>query len=387
VIRATTSASNIARRALCPGSERLEDGLPEEQSEQADEGVLLHGFMAEKGASRANLKPYQRDLLNTAERLVRQIFEQVQNQFGDLSIGNGGFERELWLHYGIKPLFPGHCDLWEYIAEKKLLIIVDHKFGYKIVTPAAANLQLRAYAAMGAEQHDCEHVVVAITQPRLLVEDRLTMAVYSRDDIKASRRQLYEIWDACKAPDAPLVAGEEQCRYCKAKLICPAYKAKIDAGTSIIPFPSTDLSRTAREAQVEQRLQQCSDEQLTAILEAVTFSEFIKELARDIARERIRAGQMSGYKLGKETEVREITDTAGAIRLALLNLNLPQEAVIAACKLAVGKIEEAYRETNTGCTWSDARDAVNTALAPVIERKTKKPAIEKVSERKALKAS
>lgn len=380
--RQTTSASNIFRRALCPGSERLEDGLPEESSAQSEEGVLLHKHMAEPELSRRKLPSSQRDLLNTAGRLVKEIFDRVQAQFGELPVvKTGGYERELWLHRGIRSLFPGHCDIWEYVAEKKLLVIIDHKFGYKVVTPAAANLQLRSYAVMGAEQHDCDHVVVAITQPRLPVDDRLTLAVYSRDDIKASRQQLYDIWDACKEPDAPLVAGEEQCRYCKARLICPAFKAKVEQGQNIVPFPSQGLSVPGREAFIAEKVAQASDEQLAQMHEAVTFAGFVREPLHDEIRRRIALGAMPGYRLGKESEVREVEDTFRAIN-ALIGLGMTMDSIMPACKMALGKVEEAYRETHDGVTWKDARETINNALEEVIVRKPKKPAIEKV---KALK--
>jgi hypothetical protein len=44
--RALTSASNLFRRQLCPGSARMEEGLPDEDSEMSREGTLLHDYAA-----------------------------------------------------------------------------------------------------------------------------------------------------------------------------------------------------------------------------------------------------------------------------------------------------------------------------------------------------
>lgn len=372
--RPVTSASNIARRALCPGSERLETGLPEEDTEQSIEGVLLHKHSADPTLDRKKLKPNQRDLLEINGRIVREVFERVSNQFGLEAVADAkGFEQEFWIHRGIKSLFPGHVDLYELTG--KLLVVLDYKFGYKVVTSASANLQLRSYAVMGAELHDCDHVVVAITQPRLPVEDRITMAVYSRADIESSREQLYQIWDACKKPDAPLVAGEEQCRYCKSKLICPAFRASVTEPLSLVPTPNG--TKEAKLAEAEQTLAACSDVDLGRILEAIQFSEFLKDIARDVARERIRAGTMEGYRLGKESEVREITDAAAALDLLSGEIGMRDIILGRACKMSIGTVEEIIRETKGG-TWKDARQKVDDLLADVIERKTKKPSIEKV---------
>lgn len=374
--RAVTSASNIFRRSLCPGSERLEAGLPDEDSDESREGTLLHKFAADLTLDRSKLKPAQRDLLEINDRLIREVFERVTNQFGlDAVADANGREQEFWLHRGIKSLFPGHVDLYE--LTRKLLVILDYKFGYKIVTTASANLQLRSYAVMGAEKFDVDHCVVAITQPRLSVDDRLTMAVYSRADIEASRQQLYQIWDASKAPDAPLVAGEEQCRYCRAKLICPEFRKSVTDPLALVP--ASTGTKAKQLAHAETTLAQCSDVDLGRILDAIQFADLIKDTARDVARERIRAGGMDGYRLGKESEVREITDPVGAIiRIASSEgLDWDEVARRAISKFSIGAIEELYREKHGG-TWQDARDKVNTVLASTIERKSKKPAIEKV---------
>lgn len=379
-MRPVTSASNIFRRFLCPGSERLEAGLPDEDSELSLDGTLLHKYAADLTLDRAKLKPAQRDLLEINDRLIREVFERVTNQFGlDAVADANGREQEFWLHRGIKSLFPGHVDLYE--LTRKLLVILDYKFGYKIVTTASANLQLRSYAVMGAEKFDVDHCVVAITQPRLSVDDRLTMAVYSRADIEASRQQLYQIWDASKAPDAPLHVTEEGCRYCKAalNLTCPAYLAEIEKGTSIIPMPSASLSKPRREDEVEQKLRQCSDEQLSRFLDAGALVNFALDKAKDIARERIRAGAMAGYRLGKEKNVREITDVSAAMEL-LVGEGLPREKIMSACSMSIGDdggVSEVYR-TIKGGTWKETREKIDTLLAGVIERQTRKAPIEKV---------
>ena len=139
-----------------------------------------------------------------------------------------GRETEMWFFRGIKKLFPGHVDRWRYYPRLKVLIIIDKKYGRKEVTPAEANMQLRSYAVMGAKRWTPDNILVAINQPRLKFEDRLSMAEYTKDEIPAARDHILRVWDAAHAPNAPRIAGFEQCRYCKAKLICDAYRAKYE---------------------------------------------------------------------------------------------------------------------------------------------------------------
>jgi hypothetical protein len=351
----------------------METGLAEEDSEQSAEGTLLHKLDANPTLDRSKLTPAQRDLLDTAAKLRSVVLTRVLNQFGITKEEEclSGHELEMWLHRGIKALYPGHCDDWFYWPARKLLLIIDKKFGYKVVTEASANRQLRSYAVGGSELYDCENVVVAITQPRLSFDEQITMAVYSREDIAASREQLFTIWSNAKKPNAPLVAGEEQCRYCLAKLLCDAYKAKF---LTI----AEGINRTTK-ATAHTSLAQLSDDQLSRVLEAIQFAGFIADNAKEVARERIKAGGLPGWKLGKESEVREVTDVPVAVA-ALEAIGIPLSSIKPALKMKIGDIEGAYRKAHGDqVTWKDAKDAVNTALEGLIEKHPKRPSVERVA--------
>lgn len=387
-MRAVTSASNIFRRELCEGSERMETGLPEENSEQSEEGRILHKHAEKPEIDRSKLTQNQRDLLNYNEQAVKEVFRRIELEFGEVPAGVGGRETTWWLHRGIKSVYPGHPDLFEYAATHKLLVVLDYKFGFKVVTPADANRQTRSYACMGAELFDCDHVVVAITQPRLPFADRITMAIYNREEIEASRQQLFQIWDNAKKPDAPLVAGEEQCRYCKAKLLCPAYKAKFLQLKGVFNGADLDGSKTKRQATIGRTLSECSDEDLDKVLVACQFAGFVEETARDIARERKKQGGMVNYELGKPGEVRNVTDVGRAVEL-LLGVGLPKDKIMAACSMALGDdggIADVYRTVKNG-TWKETKDEINALLAEVIERYPKKPSLTRMKDVKAFALS
>lgn len=359
--RPTTSASNIHRRKLCPGSERMEAGLPDEDSDQSREGVLLHGYDANPSLAREVLRPFQRDLLRISGELDQRVFERAIEQFHIQANEDfdSGREQELWvLDAQGKPLIPGHCDLWYYWRRVRLLAIIDKKFGYKIVTPAVANLQLRIYAIGGAQKWDADNVVVAVTQPRLPFDERLTLAAYSRTDIDRSREELDWILQAARQPNAPLVAGDDQCRYCKAKLICPAYREKYNA----------------LQVAHERTLDECNDDQLEQILVAIDFAHYIEDQAKDVARARVAAGRMPHYKLSKESETRNVVDVRRAMSLLVLRGDLSESDVKAALSMSIGPLEEKVR-TRRGCTWKEAKEIVGETLESVIEKKPKKQSL------------
>lgn len=359
--RPVTSASNLHRRKACPGSERMERGLPDEESEQSIEGRLLHGYDANPSLDRSVLKPYQQDLLRISEGLDNLVLERVYSQF---SIGaseqyEGGREEELEvLGDESELLLPGHTDFWRYWGGIKALLIIDKKFGYKVVTPAVANLQLRGYAMAGAQRWDSDYVVVAVTQPRLSFDERLTLAIYSREDLARAKGELVDILDKNSDPEAPLIAGEDQCRYCKAKLICPAYSEKY----------------TRIQTRADRSIAECNDDQLDQILQAIKFAGFIEEQAKDEARRRIAAGLMTMYKLGKESEVREVADARKAKALFALRGDITDSDFLDCVSLAIGTLEEKVRKRK-GCTWKVAKEIVNETLAAVIEKKTRRPSI------------
>lgn len=339
----------------------MEVGLPDEDSDQAREGTLLHAYDANPELDRAVLKPYQVNLLRISADLDERVFERALEQFGvsEDEPYEAGRETELWaMGPDNEKVISGHCDLWRYWPTSKLLAINDKKFGYKVVTPAVANLQLRSYAVAGSQRWDSEHVVTGVIQPRLPFEERLTMAAYSRDDIGKSLDELTWILQAARQPNAPLVAGEEQCRYCKAKMLCPAYKEKYQAVA------------IAKERTIEE----CNDDQLDQILTAIAFAHHIEDQARDEARRRVADGRMPNYKLGKESEKRTVVDVRRAMMNLTLRGDISKSDVQGALSMSLGPVEEKVR-LRKKCTWKEARDIVDETLTGCIETKTTKPSL------------
>lgn len=360
--RATTSASNLFRRALCPGSAKLEEGLPEEESLESREGQLLHDYAAHPEYDRRVLKPQQQDLLALGDELVAQVIQTVRPNLKDPTVVAEHREQQ---YHGI---IPGRPDI--VIEYPNDVLIIDRKFGYKVVERADLNLQLRSYAVIVVPTVKASTVYVAIVQPRLTYSEKITIAQYGRQEIDASVMEIKSILKDSERPGASLIAGDEQCRYCKAKLICPEFRKQMMFPAVLTPDQA--LSRRAKEAMLEQRLSEISDEDLEKVMVACRQAEFIKEPAFEEARKRIGAGKLDKFRLGNEYEVRSVQNVRRAI--ALLSLSGVTKEIIYDCieTLSLGKLNEKLRKTHNTWSENDANDYINKKLQSVIAMQKRK---------------
>jgi hypothetical protein len=345
----------------------MQAGLPELDSVDAQRGRLFHRYWGNKEYDRSFLTQDERDLLELSDRLAGDVLNRLGFEMGETMFIEQVFNtRDLKL--------TGTPDRVHWWHERDNALILDLKSGFKVVERAELNLQLRGYALLVGDALEAKHVYVSILQPRLgLPSDRISLAHYEQSDIRRSRDQIYKIIDDSERPDAPLIAGEEQCQFCRAKLICPAFRKKMTL--PVAKFKSDiELSKAAREAWILERIKLCSDDELEQLREAIKLASFIEEPANDEARERIKAGRFEKFYLGKEGEVRSITNVGKAIAMLALSRVASREQVFDICDLPLHKLETDYRKRNGG-TWQEARDKINKVLASVIAREPRRARI------------
>jgi hypothetical protein len=263
-----------------------------------------------------------------------------------------GRERELFLRSGIRIVMPGHCDDWVYYPRLKLLIITDAKFGFVEVTPAPLNLQLRSYAVMGSQEWDVDTCIVAIAQPRAyMIEgaERLTIARYDRADLVLAKRQILDWEKQWLAKDAKRRASEDACRYCKAKVTCGTYTARI------VELAAGDLAGIA----------DLPAEAVVALFEAMRLAnkEDFQETVKAEARIRVAEGRLPGHKLKPNSPRRSIIDQVQAAKILRDHLNFEDEEIAAASKVTLGEVsayvERVQPNTCPGC---------QAALTPEMKR-------------------
>jgi hypothetical protein len=369
VARAITTPSNLRRRELCPGSARMEAGLPDDDSLDARSGRLFHSYWANPNFVREFLKQDEQDLLELTDRLMSDVLNKLAFETDHEFF----VEQNLWTKMGFNKLSgtPDRVYIW---PQRKSALVGDLKSGFAQVERAELNLQLRGYAVIAKDNFDVEHVYVSLLQPRLFYpSERITMAHYEKADIDRSRKQITAIIDATVRENAPLVAGEEQCRYCRAKLTCPAFRAAVTLPVGAYKS-ELELSKAARDAWIAKRVAGCNDEQLEQVIEACKLADLVAYPARDEARRRIRAGGFGKFILGKDWSVRTITNVRRAIAMLALANVASREDVLDSCTISLEKIEGRYRDRRK-LTWKAARTKIDKVLASVIQREDREPKI------------
>lgn len=379
-VRATTSSSNVHRRVRCFGSHWAEHGLPETDSEQSQEGTQLHHALHDTAAFNA-LDVKAQDLVNFTWDLFAEVNARAIATFAIAPDEPyiEGFERELVLRQGIRPVLTGHCDYWRIYPERHVLIIPDAKFGRIEVTPAPLNLQLRSYAVQAADdpewkQYEIEHVVTAIAQPRAPAfdgADKLTVARYDSEDLELAKKQLLAWEKEWLNPEAKRTASEDACRYCKAKAMCDTYAARVKA---------------TRGYSKEQGLADVSNDDFVSAYEAMRLAQQEDYKNQMMAEARVRAaeGRMPGYRLKPNAPKRFITDNVKASKLLIRKLHFDVDQVYEASSLSFGEVEKVVRQVKADrgekIKVKDIKPLVNEHLAEVIGYTDPEPSVIPMSE-------
>lgn len=358
-MRAVTSASNIHRRKLCPGSHNAEANVIDDTSSApADEGKLLHPFAQNPKLKRDHLTDKQRALLEKADRSTKDLLLSATTVF--LRSPGALYTEVEGMLYGPdgEELFPGTSD---FVQSFEIgAVVQDFKMGFVEVEEAPSNYQLASYGVMWGDYLQVLRVIVAVNQPRAFGKG-LTSAIYDAGARDAARREIAAIYHAALDKNAPRIAGETQCRFCKAKLFCDEYKKR---------FTALDIRPES------QTIATLDSDELKRFAVAVKCAKSIERQVMDEMRRRIESGEITDWKLKETGETRELTDVVGAYK------------ELAAYFEEIGGFTGAKFTECTSVTWtkltklvqelsgfsqSRAAALLNDLLNPYITRKPKTP--------------
>lgn len=247
---ALLSASASHRWLICTRAPRLEEVLPESQSQYADEGRLAHAiaelrlrkhYSDPMGHKTFNekLEELKRDSSFTSEMMghVDTYFDYVANlTYGFPSQPYVAIEKRLdYSMYAPEGFGTGDC----IIIGSDTLYVIDFKYGKGIPVSAENNPQMRLYAlgayAESSFLFNIEKVTMVIVQPRL---DNISESTISIDELLAWGENIKPIAQRAYNGEGEFVSGEH-CRFCRAKALC---RARVEFNTSIVPKPLNLLS-------------------------------------------------------------------------------------------------------------------------------------------------
>lgn len=312
------SPSGAHRWRNCPGSVRLEAevGRPDTSSVHSREGTAAHD-LAERCLNE-NLNPmeqigqtivvdgqagdpeaeYEIEVTEEMAISVRLFVDYVRERAVEL---NGEVFVEVRVNLeDLDPPAPmgGTADAVIWSPSRRLLEVVDLKYGRGVVVEIEGNDQTRYYAlgAVVELRKKPETVRTTIVQPRAQHADGpVRTASMSFQDLVEFKHRLFSDAEATQDPAAPLITGT-WCRWCDALPVCPAQQVRA------LEVAQTEFDVLAEvEGDDESPLptpKKLSVEQLVKILEASDVLETWLRSVRDYAQNRLERGlEVPGYKL------------------------------------------------------------------------------------------
>ena len=311
---AVLSASGASRWLNCTPSAKMSEGIKEEASPHAEEGTLAHelsenilrwklGLISEQEFNAKTMElrrhpMYTTDIEYEVQPYVEIALEQIAEAKGMTQDALILIEEKVSLEVYIEDGF-GTCDL--IIICDGLMIVIDLKFGKGVRVSAVDNSQLKLYAVGAVEKYsmlyDINTVRLMIVQPRL---DAVSVW-----DIEASDL-LQWAEDHVKPKAALAYAGEGEhtpgdwCRFCKAKVFCPALKREA------IAFAQKDF-----------KPEELTEDQTDGLLEVFEIADrvnnYLEAVKDHIYKLALEGRKFPGYKLVEGRSMRKITDESKAM--------------------------------------------------------------------------
>lgn len=296
------SPSSSVQWLNCPGSVALvaASGIVDQSSQYAAEGTAAHteaerAVTAVFSGDRYVPSSTDDDMVSCASAWGRMLFQR----YGRKPLAFWAAERALDLEpvtgrKGAK----GTADFIALTAEG-LLVIADFKYGMGVRVDAEKNPQLSIYALAALEEFsvlaDIRAVQLLIFQPRIC--DQESQYQWDMRELAAFREYVREKAELASRlignseAYEHLCPGEAQCRFCRAKVTCPALREK----TKELVAANFDVIEPEEERKL--RLPETSEE-VAKCLPWLDCIEQWCDAVRATARCMLERGQqVPGYKL------------------------------------------------------------------------------------------
>lgn len=339
------SASGFHRLVRCPGSWAAEAGLPSVETEQSISGTKIHASLAGQDVQ---LDPDEETCRDMCSDIFAKLCETYCHGERRLFV-----EQRMWWRDSVS----AQVDAVAYNGTTAL--VVDYKTGRGEVDDAQDNYQLAVQALCVYEEIGPENIIVAVIQP--WASPQFTVAQYDADAIAAAEVLVKETLLEIEKPDAPRVAGVDQCKYCKARATCPAAINEVKS-MAMTPF---------RAGMV------IDPKYMSKLLEDCKLASSIIHEIRSHAKEMLDRGiEIPGWKLSKGQERRNITDITKIFERCV-DLGVKEEEFVGLTDIGLGDLEKLIRKV-TGKKGKELAETINTVMDGCVEKKATEKSLEKV---------
>lgn len=239
-----------------------------------------------------------------------------------------------------------------------MLELIDYKDGMGIVS-AEGNMQLEQYAygvlagyklpVNGA--YPFKTIRMTIIQPKLAL--RGMPAITSHDvsvrDLLANMGTIIAQAAATDKPDAPLVPGDSQCKFCRAKGSCSALANNVMKEVGIMFQPVVTQTLDVAQQSADKDPSTMDDGQIAQIMEAAPLMRQLLEGVEAEALRRMQAGQtIPGLKLVNGRGSRAWALPEAEMAEKLIKMGIPKGAVYETKLVSPAKAEKLTWEKRDG---------------------------------------
>jgi hypothetical protein len=365
---AKLSPSKRSRWALCPGSIREEAKYPEQDSGPAAidgthshtllEHCIKNGLSDPMDQVGETFTDHEGTFVVDADRAarVKTAIEYIREE----SVG-GMFK--VISEQRVDPEFLlGRSDLSGtvdcQIIGGDILELIDYKDGMGIVT-AEGNMQLEQYAygvLAGFKlpvngDYPFSTVRMTIIQPKLALRGMpaITSHEVSVRFLLDNAGTIITQAAATDKPDAPLVPGESQCKYCRAKGSCSALASNVMKEVGIMFQPVVTQTLDVAQQSADKDPSTMDDAQIAQIMEAAPLMRQLLEGVEKEALRRLEAGQtIPGLKLVNGRGSRAWALPEAEMAEKLVKMGIPKTAVYETKLVTPAKAEKLTWEKRDG---------------------------------------
>ena len=352
---AQLSPSKRSRWALCPGSIREEAKYPEQASGPAAiDGTHSHTLLEYCIDNRvdalsyvgASLIDHEGEFIVTNERAVR-----VQVALDYICGKSGDVLSETKVdpaHLLGRDDLSGTVDVQ--IINGDTLELIDYKDGMGVVS-AEGNLQLEqyAYGVLAGYKlpvngtYPFKYVTMTIIQPKLALRgmNPITSHTVTVASLMGNMGTIIKQAAATDDPDAPLVPGESQCKFCRAKGSCAALASNVMKEIGIMFQPTVMQPLNMAQQSANKDPSTMDDAQIAQIMEA---APLMRQLLEGVEKEALRrlesGGSIPGLKLvnGRGSRAWALPEEEMATKL--IKMGIPKGAIYETKLVSPAKAEK-----------------------------------------------
>lgn len=359
------SASGFDANFRCLGKANLEKQVPDEEpdSDAAVRGNKIHAALAKSdlsGLSDSDQITASRCMFAESKLIHDFGFEGATAWWEDCDIPDLNLERLWYIDDDLNPRWSAKLDSLHLSVDRERALVPDYKTGWSSPAPVKRNWQIRAQAALAmfadaSPANGVQNVVAALIHPHH-PDSLYEVGTFTAKELEADLVTINVNVAAMQEPDAPRTPNEVSCHFCRAKDLCPEYKADMARLALAVADRAEDKGFTyllaMSEADRGQYVGQLKMMQKHAKAELEKLARFAEKSGKD---------SILGWTL-RHSWNRKVTDEGAA--LTLVRKEFGETAAAAAMSFSLVDLEN-YLGATLGKR--EAKEAVEAAMRPLVK--------------------